>query len=71
VKVTNKSFQEHCRLIPERVLRLTALWRRVLKEVCRESLNIIIALQIDKGIVAMALFHVDQVKNLDVVTVLF
>ena len=72
MKVTNKSFQEHSRsLIPEGVLRLAALWRCVLKQVGCETLNIVVALQINKGVVAVALFHIDKVKNLDVVSVFF
>ena len=72
VKVTNKSLQEHSRsLIPEGVLRLAALWRCVLKQVGCETLNVVVALQINKGVVAVALFHIDKVKNLDVVSVLF
>ena len=72
MKVTNESLQEHSRsLIPEGVLRLAALWRCVLKQVGCEALNIVVALQINKGVVAVALFHIDKVKNLDVVSVLF
>ena len=72
MKVTNKSFQEHSRcLIPKRVLRLAALWRCVLKQVGCKTLNIIVALQVHKGVVTVALFHIDKVKNLNVVTVLF
>ena len=72
MKVTNESFQEHSRsLIPEGVLRLAALWRSVLKQVGCKTLNIVVALQINKGVVAVALFHIDKVKNLDVVSVFF
>jgi hypothetical protein len=65
MEIADKGFQKHSRsLIPERVLCLTAFGRCVLKEVCGKTLNIVIAVQINKGVVAMALFHIDEVKNL-------
>ena len=45
--------------------------RRVLKQVGCEALNVVVALQINKGVVAVALFHIDEVKNVNVVSVLF
>ena len=72
MKVADKSLQKHSRsLIPERVLRLTAFGRCVLKEVCGKTLNVIITLQIYKRVIAMALFHIDQVNHLNVIAVFF
>ena len=59
--------QHRRRLIPKRVLALTALRRGVLKQVCHKALNVVVIPQIDKGVVAMALVHIDKVDHLDVV----
>ena len=72
MEVVDKGFQKHRRsLIPEWILRLTAFWRRVLKEVCGKTLNIVIAVQVNEGVITMALFHVDKVKNLYVIALFF
>ena len=72
MKVEHQGKQEHhCRLIPERVLRGASLGRGVLEQVGCQLLHIIVCLEIDKGIVAMAFFHVDQVDHLDVIALSF
>ena len=68
MQIENKCKQKHhSRLVPERVLRLTAFGRRILKEVGHELLNIVILMQINERVIAMALFHVDKVKHLDLI----
>ena len=51
--------QHRRRLIPKRVLALTALRCGVLEQVCHKALNVVIIPQIDKGVIAMALVHID------------
>ena len=61
--------QQHGRgLIPEGVLRLTAFRCGVFEEVGDESLNVVIVSQIHERVIAVASFHVDQIKDLDVIT---
>jgi hypothetical protein len=38
-----------------------------LKEICHQALDIVVALQIDKRVVTMALLHIDQIKHFDVI----
>ena len=68
VEVEHQRQKQHLRrLIPERVLGLTALGRGVLKQVRYQPLNVVVIAQIDKGIVAMAFLHVDEVNHLNVI----
>lgn len=68
VQVEDERQQEHsCRLIPERVLTLRALRCGVLEEVRHQTLDIVVAAQIHKRVVAMAFLHVDEIQHLDVV----
>ena len=72
VQIEHQRQQEHRRcLIPERVLRLTALRRGVLEQVRYQPLNVVVVPQIDKGIVAMAFLHVDKVNHLDLIALCF
>ena len=72
VQIENKCQQQHhCRLIPKRVLRLTAFWRGVLKNIRDKLLNIIIRMKINKRVIAIALIHIDEIKNFDVITFCF
>lgn len=50
------------------LLRLTSFWCGVLKNVRDKLLNIVIRMKIDKWIIAIALIHVDEIKNFDVIT---
>ena len=69
VQIEHQRQKEHGRrLIPEGVLRLTALWRGVLEQVRHKPLNVVVTLQINKGIVAMTLSHVDEVNHLDYIS---
>ena len=68
VQVEDQGQQQHGRrLVPEGVLRLGALWRRVLEQVRHQPLNIVVVPQIDEGIVAVAFLHVDQIDDLDLI----
>ena len=68
VQVEDERQQEHsCRLIPERVLALRALRCGVLEEVRHQTLDIVVAAQIHKRVVAMALLHIDEIQHLNVV----
>ena len=59
--------QHGCRLVPERVLGLASFGRSVFEEVGDKSLNIVIVSQIHEWVVAVASFHVDQIKDLDII----
>ena len=59
--------QHGCRLIPEGVLRLAAFRCSVFEEVGDKSLNVVIVSQIHERVVAVTSFHVDQVKDLDII----
>ena len=63
-QIEHQSQKQHTRRrIPERVLRLASFGRGRLEEIGHKPLHIVIAFQIDKGIVTMALVHIDKVKN--------
>ena len=69
MQIEHESQQQHgCSLIPEGVLALRALWRCVLEKVGNESLNIIVVTQIYEGVIAVALGHVNEIHNADVIT---
>ena len=59
------------RLIPERVLRLTAFRCGILKQVRHKALNIIIIPQIDKRIVTVAFLHIDEIDHLNFIALGF
>ena len=62
--IKDECHQQHARrCIPERVLRLTALGGCCLEQVRDKPLYIVIALGIEKRIVAHGLLHVDEIKN--------
>ena len=66
VKVVNQRRQQHgSRGVPKGIIGLTALRRGRLEQIGDKPLDVVVALQIDEGIVAMALFHRDQVKHPD------
>ena len=68
VQIKDKRQQKHGRrLIPERVLALRAFRCGVFEEVCHQTLDIVVAAQIHKRVVAMAFLHVDEIQHLDVV----
>ena len=72
MEIENQRQQKHLRrLIPERVLRLTALGRGVLKQVRHKALDVIIIPQIDKRIVTVAFLHIDEIDYLDCITLGF
>ena len=58
-------------MVPKRVITLTSFRRCVLKKICYKSLYIIVIMNIHKGVIAITLFHIDKVKNLNVITLLF
>ena len=60
--------QHSGRLVPERILALRALGRRVFEEVCDQPLDIVVGFQVDERVIAMALFHVDQVEHFYCIT---
>ena len=66
MKVGDKGFQKHsCHVLPEVIGGFAVLWGGVLHDVGGKPLNVIVVPEIHKGIVAMALFHRDQVKHPD------
>ena len=68
VQIEDQGQEQHGRrLVPEGVLRLGALRRRVLEQVRHQPLNIVVVPQIDEGIVAVAFLHVDQIDDLDLI----
>ncbi len=68
VEIEHQRQQEHlCRLIPKGVLALTALGRGVLEQVRHQPLDVVVAAEIDKRVVAVAFLHVDKVDHLNVV----
>ena len=68
VQVEDQGQEQHGRrLVPEGVLRLGALGRRIFEQVRHQPLNIVVVPQIDEGIVAVAFLHVDQIDDLDLV----
>lgn len=68
MEIEYESQKQHGRcLIPEGVLRLTAFRCGVFEEVGDKSLNVVIISQIHERVIAVASFHVDQVKNFDVI----
>ena len=72
MKIKNQRQQKHLRrLIPERVLRLTAFRCGILKQVRHKALNIIIIPQIDKRIVTVAFLHIDEIDHLDFIALRF
>jgi len=71
VQVEHKGKKQHCcSLIPERILALRSLGSCVLEEVGHKTLNIIVIAQIHKGVVAVALGHVNEIHNADVIALL-
>ena len=62
--------QHGCRLIPERVLSLAAFRCSVFEEVGDKSLNVVIVSQIHERVVAVTSFHVNQIKDLDIIAFL-
>ena len=72
MEIADKGFQKHSRsLIPKRVLCLTAFGSCILKEVCGKTLNIVIAVKVNKGVITMAFFHIYEVENLYFITLFF
>ena len=72
MQIEHQRQQEHGRgLIPERVLALAALGRGVLKEVGHKALNVVVVSQIHEWVIAMAFLHVDEVNDLDVISLSF
>ena len=68
----NQCQQQHrsC-CIPEWIVRLTAFWCSRFEQVRHQSLHIVIILQIYKRVIAMALFHIYQVKHSYFITFFF
>ena len=60
--------KHHRSVIPERVLCLSAFRGRVLEDVRYKFLNVVVVVQIDERIVAVALFHIYKVKYLYLVS---
>ena len=55
------------RLIPKGVLALTALGRGVLEQIRDQTLDVVVAAEVDKRVIAVAFLHVDKVDHLNVV----
>ena len=72
MEIENQRQQKHLRrLIPERVLRLTAFRCGILKQVRHKALNVIIIPQIDKRIVTVAFLHIDEINHLNFIALGF
>ena len=66
VEVEDQGQQEHLRgVVPEGLLGLGPLRRRIQKQICDQSDNVIVLAQIHKGVIAVASLHVEQVDHLD------
>ena len=71
MQIKNKGQEQHRRsLVPERVLRLGALWRGVLEQVCHQPLNIVIVPKVNERIVAVGPVHIYKIQHTDLVPVL-
>ena len=72
MEIKHQSQQTHLgRLVPEGGLWLGAFGRGVLKKVGHQPLDVVVAAQVDKGVVAVAFFHVDKVDDLDLIAFCF
>ena len=71
MQIKNKGQEQHRRsLVPERVLRLGALWRGVLEQVCHQPLNIVVVPKVNERIVAVGPVHIHKIQHTDLVPVL-
>lgn len=67
-QIQHQSHQKHlCRRIPEGIVAGAALWGGGLKQVRHETLGIIVVFDVHKGVIAKAVFHVNEIQNTDFV----
>ena len=72
MKIKYKCKQKHwSRGIPKGVLWLTSFRSGTLKKVRHELLHIVVILQIDKRVIAMAFLHWNQIENTDFIAFAF